>query len=1020
MADEIKSLRRNKKVAGIEDPIVIVQRLLNVYRQLHILDEKQREDFDKMVLQQPPEIRHMCSTLPGGSLLQEYVDELEEKYGVAPDQNIGAEHLESGKENILANALADETPSAQAPAQSASVSADTSANQDIQKQMLMMMQTMQSQSANSGGGATIKADSGFAKEIASAISGALAISDEKRRKETAELTKSLTDSQMEMTKTLVEELGKRQNSPAPAPAVISEGGVRVIDNTAEVTKAITESQLEMAKMFLQHNAISASNSNANNANNIQINNAPMPNSQELIGDIIKAQSQLFREMAKEQTKELSSIISAALKESYQLSNKTLVNTLTAFQKENLNFFKQQAKNQTVIYQQAPLQTGNAVPVAEPVYQYVQEEPTNAQTSAEPSYIKKVFGNMFNRMHSPEEAANAPEISDSANEAVEYEYIEVPAEDVSATENVSYENQTDDVTSPDAPVFEDDSLTEQNDSPLIFENEPSIDKDILPDESSDDVLESAPVSSAEKKKKKKKKKKKNTQADNELLTASAPLSKADQEIRELLDFGDGGNNFETFDMPGSDNGLDISLFASDLPNEKEEDTAFSAQNDVAETQTEIFEEISADKNDIIPDINSFTAEENQESEIFTDNEIEHYQPDLSLESDILPEPSENAEPETIEDGTPETISALPEDNTPAIEAIEEIEKKDGVKTIQHSGLIPDLNNKEVAENLFNSADNFSEDVQPLDLDADYKISLDAADTDSSENNDEEWEWEYEEVPEDEGDAPVEAQAAEETADGEWEWEYEEVPEDGGDAPVEAQAAEETADGEWEWEYEEVPEDEGNAPVEAQAAEETADGEWEWEYEEVPEDEGDAPVEAQAAEETADGEWEWEYEEVPEDGGDAPVEAQTAEETAADEWEWEYEDDTANDDLSATKTNSDLSIEAPASDMPDDNALSAEDDVDFSDLFNEFDRKTDMPENSVSDPYSGSSDLPDNGLDMTSLQSGDLYFQDEIPASENKKQPVFSPMEDSGNETILPDWNEDEDKNEPYRLNSDLKP
>ena len=933
MADEIKSLRRNKKVAGIEDPIVIVQRLLNVYRQLHILDEKQREDFDKMVLQQPPEIRHMCSALPGGSLLQEYVDELEEKYGVAPDQNIGAEHLEGGKENILANALADETPSAQAPAQSASVSADTSANQDIQKQMLLMMQTMQSQSANSGGGATIKADSGFAKEIASAISGALAISDEKRRKETAELTKSLTDSQMEMTKTLVEELGKRQNSPAPAPAVISEGGVRVIDNTAEITKAITESQLEMAKMFLQHNAISASNSNANNANNIQINNAPMPNSQELIGDIIKAQSQLFREMAKEQTKELSSIISAALKESHQLSNKTLVNTLTAFQKENLNFFKQQAKNQTVIYQQAPLQTGNAVPVAEPVYQYVQEEPTNAQTSAEPSYIKKVFGNMFNRMHSPEEAANAPEISDSVNEAVEYEYIEVPAEDVSATENVSYENQTDDVTSPDAPVFEDDSLTEQDDSPLIFENEPSIDKDILPDESSDDVLESAPVSSAEKKKKKKKKKKKNTQADNELLTASAPLSKADQEIRELLDFGDGGNNFETFDMPGSDNGLDISLFASDLPNEKEEDTAFSAQNDVAETQTEIFEEISADKNEIIPDINSFTPEENQESEIFTDNEIEQYQPDLSLESDILPEPSENAEPEIIEDDTPETISSLPEDETPAIEAIEEIEEKDSVKTIQHSSLIPDLNNKEVAENLFNSADNFSEDVQPLDLDADYKISLDAADTDSSENNDEEWEWEYEEVPE----------------------------------------------------------DEGNAPVEAQTTEGTADGEWEWEYEEVPENEGDTPVEAQAAEETADG-----------------------------EWEWEYEDDTANDDLSVTKTNSDLSIEAPASDMPDDNALSAEDDVDFSDLFNEFDRKTDMPENSVSDPYSGSSDLPDNGLDMTSLQSGDLYFQDEIPASENKKQPVFSPMEDSGNETILPDWNEDEDKNEPYRLNSDLKP
>ena len=96
MVDDAKSVRRNKKIAGIEDPIVIVQRLLNVYRQLHILDEKQREEFDRMVLQQPPEIRHMCSTLPGGSLLQEYVDELEEKYGVAPDQNIGSEQTESG------------------------------------------------------------------------------------------------------------------------------------------------------------------------------------------------------------------------------------------------------------------------------------------------------------------------------------------------------------------------------------------------------------------------------------------------------------------------------------------------------------------------------------------------------------------------------------------------------------------------------------------------------------------------------------------------------------------------------------------------------------------------------------------------------------------------------------------------------------------------------------------------------------------------------------------------------------
>ena len=1084
MVDDAKSVRRNKKIAGIEDPIVIVQRLLNVYRQLHILDEKQREEFDRMVLQQPPEIRHMCSTLPGGSLLQEYVDELEEKYGVAPDQNIGSEQTESGKENILANALAD-TPSNET-AVSAPATATASENQDIQKQMLQMMQAMQKQTPNvSAGAATIKADSGFAKEIASAISGALAISDEKRRKETAELTKSLTDSQLEMTKTLVEELGKHSNAPAPAPAVISEGGVRVIDNTAEITKAITESQLEMAKMFLQHNAISASNSNANNANNIQINNAPLPNSQELIGDIIKAQSQLFREMAKEQTKELSTIISAALRESHQLSNKTLVNTLTAFQKENMKFFKQQAKNQTVVYQQVPIQTGSAVPVSEPVYQYIQEEQENSSTSAEPSYIKKVFGNMFNRMHNQQETETVTELSSAANEPeqVEYEYIEVPAETISE-QGTPVTGETEELAA-DAQI----SATEQEIVSPAFENDNIATAEIIEPEVSEDGLDLSNITSAEKKKKKKKKKKKGLSADNPTPSQTASLSNADKEISELLDFSDIAPSQTTDEAPYA-NGLDISLFDSEIPEEAE--TLELSQTESTEAN---------DDNFTAGELSLSIAEE-LPNEDFTDNESEQILPDFNEQSDVfetLTSPDDAAI--NLQESEPETLPIGPEDestgdenkNSTDIFVLDEdySAENSGLNKIQHSSLIPDLTDKETAENLFNSANDYNEIPQSPDLETDYKISLDTNDenvsdnengkweyeevpeseddnaaeiqTTAAENEDGEWEWEYEEVPEGEDDNAAEIQtAADESEDGEWEWEYEEVPEGEDDNAAEIQtAADESEDGEWEWEYEEIPEGEDNNAAEIQtAADESEDGEWEWEYEEIPEGEDNNAAEIQtAADESEDGEWEWEYEEVPEGEDDNATEIQTAAaesedgeweweyeevpegeddnaaeiQTAADEsedgeWEWEYEEvpeEQSNSGIESKSENIDLSSETvdnvnlPEKDdtLPE---LSEPEDVDFSDLFNEFDQKNDEKENFAADPYSGSDDLPDDELGMASLQSGDLYFQDEISASTEKKQASFSSIPDIGNETAIPDWSEEENKNEPYHLNSDLKP
>ena len=59
----------------------------------------------------------------------------------------------------------------------------------------------------------------------------------------------------------------------------------------------------------------------------------------MLNGIVKIQSELFREMAKTQTSELSSIITLALKESQQLSTQSIITAIKEMQKENLKFLQ---------------------------------------------------------------------------------------------------------------------------------------------------------------------------------------------------------------------------------------------------------------------------------------------------------------------------------------------------------------------------------------------------------------------------------------------------------------------------------------------------------------------------------------------------------------------------------------------------------------------------------------------------------------------------------------------------------
>lgn len=83
MADElIENAEYGRKRKNQEDPILVAQRFLNIYRQMHIFNKQRQEQFDDMLLELPPDIRILLSTLPGGSLLLEHIEELEQKRGL--------------------------------------------------------------------------------------------------------------------------------------------------------------------------------------------------------------------------------------------------------------------------------------------------------------------------------------------------------------------------------------------------------------------------------------------------------------------------------------------------------------------------------------------------------------------------------------------------------------------------------------------------------------------------------------------------------------------------------------------------------------------------------------------------------------------------------------------------------------------------------------------------------------------------------------------------------------------------
>ena len=871
-ADSRKLYKKNH--GDGEDPIIIAQRFLNIFRQLHIFSTERKEAFNKMILEQPPEIRGMFGSLPGGSVLQEYVDELEQSAGVARDhsgefQTASATpelNDEISRAKILATALAEAQIQANAKLQ----------NSIPQAQPQPAAAAPQPAAPTYAGPAKIVADASFAKEIAAAFSQALKFSEERsqtgnkqlaaaviasqekmakifaEKSSNSELTSALIATQEKMAQALAENAAAIKNMPVKSLGSGKETSFSSPDGSREILDAIRESQDRMAQMIMQHNTMAASNSSNTNANNIQINATPMPPMEDIVKGIVKAQSELFREMSETQTKELSAIISVALKESQQLSTQTIVEAMERMQKENQKFFEQQTKNAPKV-------------AVQPVYIQQEKDKTPRPIPISPA---------------EQEDFQIPEVN---------------------------------------PGTENDELNEL----FSDENNAAEDEEELPKK--------------KKKKKKKKNKNKDSGAETNGLDFSL-FDDGVQAAAKLKDgIKDGLSSLasslfkkdeknENIGLPDIDADMPLSETPTEFPNtETPAESPAESAEPAAEDAEWTWEEVPAEETTAAETGNAAveSAEPAAEDAEWTWEEVPAEETTAAETGNAAVESAEPAaedaewtweEVPAEETTAAETGNAAAESAEPAAEDAEwtweEVPAEE--TTAAETGNAA----AESAEPAIAATENQNEDFNLDDLIAEYsgEQPKDFALTDEQENT-------AEEIP-----AAEMTAASDESEDGDWEWEYEEVPEDQTETPPEntakeipaaemTAASDESEDGDWEWEYEEVPEDQTETPPENTAEEvptaemtaapdESEDGDWEWEYEEVPEDQTETPPENTAEEvpaaeitaapdESEDGDWEWEYEEIPEDQTETPQESkETATEAAADSYVTENDEETAN--------------------------------------------------------------------------------------------------------------------------------
>ena len=272
-----------------EEPIIIAQRFLNIFRQLHIFSKEKKEEFNTQLLNQPKSIRKCLRTLPGGSVLLDYMDELE--HGSSKDDN---DVSDTDGTNIVANAS------------QSIVSAETT--------------------TNAVAGSPIIDSDNFAKVLANSLAQSNAqIIKELRNDPNFKAPKNKIEA--EQLKLVADDTFTKTISSALADAISASEQKRQEDNKL-ITQSFLELQENLNKMIEQNNQIKIiSNSDAPSeaVTAFQIKS--------VIDDLVKAQSKFLKETTQSQKEELSAVISLAIQDSIKLSTQSLIDSFKQLEED---------------------------------------------------------------------------------------------------------------------------------------------------------------------------------------------------------------------------------------------------------------------------------------------------------------------------------------------------------------------------------------------------------------------------------------------------------------------------------------------------------------------------------------------------------------------------------------------------------------------------------------------------------------------------------------------------------------
>lgn len=799
-----------------EAPILIAQRYLNIFRQIHIFNKDMRTKFDDELLALAPNVTEFFKKLPGGRLLVEHMEEVKTERGIS---------FEKSNREDFSNGLNDNTApvaygGAPVPAQitGGSLVVDESFAETLAKSMASAFKDIPSSPVSSGG-AVVSGDFGqafelIAEEIRTSRASLLDV-----LKETRNITDSVIASQVSISRILEGILSSRQHEENDATNLNN----RIIASQASITKlleglytASTQKNAEISDYLNVDNKLQDFRDNISQKINQTLEILAQKNNAADVSNNIENKLSAFKN-------EIKSDVNNSLSEIRQLLFSYIQNNSTNVPQRNV----------------APNTAFVGKTIAQPNNEYAEDtflndeykkkkkkkKKRNGESLAMSDFAGSTIGQNAVAFADEDDDFDTDTEADTSGDELtsftpkesatpidgvirnsEYKHeddfsnVDLTMPPLDDTPDVAQENIADDITS-DAEVLSGANTLDSLDFDVPAEQETPLDEGL-----------DAPISTE-------------IQTPQEIEDSADDLDFSDlttnnsQEKSSLDDFSGLDNFTDDFDLPAQNNegsGIGLDDTIADL-NTSAEDTAnrFDSSLDEISEQPE---------EDTLPDVSepmdTFSDDE-EDDDVLVEKKTVKPEDTSDLDSfgslhvgslddftNAKPQNTNNAS--EVEEDVPAPETDEYEEESEEDDDFPQIRQPESKGQSRYSAELDKIRQALTSDNVDISS--LDEPIALDDYSDDENVSEEEPTPKASAGDDQDWEYEYVEDDGTEGTADTTNNSPQGTLEksdnGEdWEWEY--VDENGQAATVpENKEGEETeeGDGDWEWEY---VEDDGNS-------------------------------------------------------------------------------------------------------------------------------------------------------------------------------------------------------------------